>query len=230
MEPATATPRQVGKDLFAPIAVTYERWARLLSLGQDARWREAMVDGFDLSPGSRVLDVAAGTGSITRLLEARDLDVVSIDQSGEMIRLAQHQGAVPVLATAEQLPFADGTFDGLTFGYLLRYVNDVTRCLHELVRVVRPGGTIGMVEFGQPTGVWRPAWQLYTRVALPAAGAVIQSGWAEVGRFLGPNISEFAKAHPPDVLASEWRDAGMSDVRIRRMSLGGGLVMWGRRR
>ena len=227
----TATsPPELARELFAPIAPTYERWARLLSMGQDARWRRVMVDGLGLSPGSRVLDVAAGTGSITRLMESRGLDVTSVDQSPEMTEMAKRRSAATVLATAERLPFADGTFDGVTFGYLLRYVDDVSRGLRELVRIVRPGGVVGMVEFGRPTGVWRPGWWLYTRTLLPTAGAVIRSGWEEVGRFLGPSIDAFARRYPPDRLAAEWDAAGMEDVRFLRMSLGGGLVMWGRRR
>ena len=189
-----------------------------------------MVDGLGLPVGARVLDVAAGTGSITRLMESRGLDVVSVDQSREMTEIASRRGAVTVLTTAERLPFVDGTFDGVTFGYLLRYVDNVSGCLEELVRIVRRGGIVGMVEFGRPAGAWRPAWWLYTRLLLPAAGAVIRSGWWEVGRFLGPSIDAFAERHPPHRLAAEWVAAGMEDVHFRRLSVGGGLVMWGRRR
>ena len=230
MDGNTTSLPELARGLFAPVAPTYERWARLLSMGQDARWRQAMVDGLGLSPGSRVLDVAAGTGSITRLLESRGLNVLSVDQSREMTQMAKRRGAGAVLATAERLPFADHSFDGVTFGYLLRYVDDVSRCLDELVRVVRPGGMVGMVEFGRPTGAWHPAWLFSTRILLPMAGAVIRSGWREVGRFLGPSISAFARRYPPDRLAAEWGAAGMEDVRFRRMSLSGGMVMWGRRR
>ena len=229
MDDATTSPPEVARQLFAPIAVNYERWARLLSMGQDARWRRAMVDGLDLPAGSRVLDVAAGTGSITRLMQSQDLVVFSADQSQQMTQMAKHRGAVVVLATAEHLPFADATFDGVTFGYLLRYVTDVRQCLEELVRIVRPGGSVGMVEFGRPRGLWRAAWWLYTRTVLPLAGALIRSGWWQVGRFLGSSIDAFATRYPPDLLAAEWDAAGM-DVRYRRMSLGGGLVMWGRHR
>lgn len=189
-----------------------------------------MVDGLGLPPGSRVLDVAAGTGSLTRLMQSYGLEVVSVDQSPEMTREAKRGGATAVLATAQWLPFTDGTFDGVTFGYLLRYVEDVSQCLEELVRIVRPGGMVGMVEFGRPGGAWRPAWWLYTRAVLPLAGAAIRSGWCDVGRFLGPSVDSFAGSYPPDLLAAEWRAAGMEDVRYQRMSLGGGLVMWGRRR
>lgn len=227
---ATTSPPELAKELFASIAPTYERWARVLSMGQDARWRRAMVEGLGLSSGSRVLDVAAGTGSITRLMESCGLDVLAVDQSLEMTQTARRRDAAVVLATAERLPFADGTFDGVTFGYLLRYVDDVSGCLEELVRIVRPGGVVGMVEFGRPGGAWRPAWWLYTRTLLPMAGAVIGSGWWAVGRFLGPSIDTFAREYPPDRLVGTWSAAGMDDVRLRRMSLGGGLVMWGWRR
>lgn len=223
------SPPQVARELFAPIASDYERWARLLSMGQDPRWRRALVDGLELPAGANVLDVAAGTGSITRLLQSRGVAVVSVDQSAPMLAIAVRDGATGVVSTAEKLPFPDAFFDGVTFGYLLRYVDSVPGCLEELARVVRPGGVVGMVEFGRPTGVWAPAWWMYTRVVLPLAGAVIRSGWWEVGRFLGPSIDRFAATYPPAVLAAEWRAAGLTDIRIRRMSLGGGLVMWGRK-
>lgn len=221
------SPPQVAQELFAPIASDYERWANLLSMGQDRRWRQAMCHGMDLPPGSQVLDVAAGTGSITRLLQARGFQVTSLDQSPSMLRHAADRGATAVMATAERLPFADGTFDGVTFGYLLRYVDDVGGALRELARVVRPGGVAGMVEFGRPSGLWRPPWWAYTRLLLPLAGAFIRSGWLEVGRFLGPSIDRFADTYPPDVLFGEWRSAGFEEVRVERLSLGGGLVMWG---
>ena len=230
MDRATTSPPELATELFGPIAPTYERWARFLSMGQDTRWRRTMVDGLGLRSGLQVLDVAAGTGSITRLMKSRGLEVVSLDQSIEMTEVATHRGAGTVLATAERLPFADGVFDGVTFGYLLRYVEDLPHCLEELARVVRAGGVVGMVEFGRPAGVWRILWWLYTRTLLPVAGAMIRSGWWEVGRFLGPSIDAFIREYPPERLAVEWEAAGMEDVRFRRMSFGGGLVMWGQRR
>lgn len=223
------TPPEVARRLFAPIASGYERWARVLSMGQDASWRRTLIRELELSPGSRVLDVAAGTGSITRALQAEGHSVVSVDQSAEMTQLAKSRGATAVLATAERLPFEDESFDALTFGYLLRYVSDVHACMEELVRVVRPGGAVGMVEFGRPSGVWYPPWWLYTRLVLPGAGAVIRSGWLEVGRFLGPSIEDFTGAFPPDRLVAVWRECGLSHVRLLRLSLGGGLVVVGRK-
>ena len=83
-----------------------------------------------------------------------------------------------------------------------------------------------MLEFGVPRGLARPAWELWVRIGLPAAGMLISPGWREVGSFLGPSIREFHQANDLPVL---WRSAGLEGVQSRRMSLGGGLVMWGRK-
>ena len=227
----TATPNRKALQalrLFAPIAGNYVRWAAVLSLGQDPRWRAAMVAGLKLSPQARVLDVAAGTGAITRLLEARGARVIAFDQSIEMLGVARRHGATAVRGTAEHLPFPDASFDGLTFGYLLRYV-DPAPTMRELGRVLRPGGEIGMVEFGRPSGIWGPWWWVYTRLVLPIAGATIGSGWRKVGSFLGPSIDAFYREFPDDRLAQVWESAGLVDVRVARRSLGGGLIMWARK-
>lgn len=218
-----------ARALFAPLARDYERWSALLSLGQDPRWRAELVRDLPLAPRARVLDVAAGTGLITRLLEARGCEVVALDQSAEMLSAAHARGADAVLADAVHLPLSDASVDALTFSYLLRYVDDPAACMRELVRVVRPGGAVAMLEFGRPRGVAGPAWWLYTRIGLPVAGSLVGHGWGEVGRFLGPSIDSFHRRFPADALAGLWRDAGLVDVRVRRRSLGGGLLMWGRR-
>jgi demethylmenaquinone methyltransferase / 2-methoxy-6-polyprenyl-1,4-benzoquinol methylase len=215
------------QELFAPLASGYERWGNILSMGQDARWRRRMVEGLVLGQGAKVLDIAAGTGLITRQLQSNGAEVISLDQSFRMLRPAVDRGAVGVVATAEVLPFPDASFDAVTFGYLLRYVDDVTGCMSEIARVLRPGGRVGMVEFGRPRGLWRPLWWGYTRLVLPAAGLVAGRGWYRVGRFLGPSIDGFADRYPRDRLAAAWEAAGFTDVQAEPMSLGGGLVMWG---
>lgn len=225
----TGSPTRVAKDLFAPLAPGYERWAGILSMGQDTRWRRLMVDRLAPRSGEVALDVAAGTGSITRLLQERGVSVVSLDQSPQMLVSAVNRGATGVIATAEVLPFRDEEFDIVTFGYLLRYVEDVIGAMAELTRVLRPGGRIGMVEFGRPTGIWHPLWRVYTRAVLPAAGMVAGDGWPEVGRFLGPSIERFANDFPPERLTALWRASGLEEVGVSRNSLGGGLVMWGRK-
>jgi demethylmenaquinone methyltransferase / 2-methoxy-6-polyprenyl-1,4-benzoquinol methylase len=212
-----------ARELFAPLGPTYDRYARLLSFGQDPRWRRFMVSR--IPPGSRVLDVATGTGAVALELQARGCTVLGIDQSPEMLAVARARGVDVREGRAEALPFRDAEFEALTFTYLLRYVDDPVATLRELRRVVEPGGTIASVEFAVPRGIWRPLWELYVRVGLPAAGAVISPGWREVGTFLGRSIRDF---HARYDLVSLWREAGIEQVQARRMSLGGGIVLWGR--
>jgi demethylmenaquinone methyltransferase / 2-methoxy-6-polyprenyl-1,4-benzoquinol methylase len=163
--------------------------------------------------------------------------VVGLDQSPEM--LAAGRGRVEaaglteriqlVEGSAERLSFPDAAFDALTFTYLLRYVEDPAATLAELARVVRPGGTLAALEFGLPRGVWRPLWELYVRVGLPVAGRVISPGWHEVGSFLGPSVRDLHARFPLERQLELWREAGVENVSARRLSLGGGYVVWGRR-
>jgi demethylmenaquinone methyltransferase/2-methoxy-6-polyprenyl-1,4-benzoquinol methylase len=222
-----------ARTLFAPLGPTYDRYAALLSFGQDPRWRRFLVSRVDVGPRETVLDVATGTGAVARELVAqKGCTVVGLDQSPEMLAEARRRapaGVTLMEGRAEKLPFPDGAFDALTFTYLLRYVDDPAATLDELVRVVRPGGTIAGLEFALPRGVWRPLWELYVRVGLPAAGRLLSPGWAEVGDFLGPSIRTFYERYPEERLHELWWDAGVRDVRSRRLSLGGGIVTWGHR-
>jgi len=223
-----------AKTLFAPLGPTYDRYASLLSFGQDPRWRRFLVSRVDAGPDDLVLDVATGTGAVAlELLRQKGCRVVGVDQSAGMLAEARRRvdGRVRLVeAGAERLPFADAEFDGLTFTYLLRYVDDPAATLTELARVVRPGGTIAALEFGVPRGLWRAPWELWVRAGLPAAGAAIRGGWLEVGSFLGPSIRSFYDRWPLERQLAAWQDAGIDNVRARRLSLGGGIVTWGRRR
>ena len=222
-----------ARTLFAPLGPTYDRYAALLSFGQDPRWRRFLVSRLDVGPRETVLDVATGTGAVARELVAeKGCTVVGLDQSPEMLAEARRRaprGVTLMEGRAEKLPFPNGTFDALTFTYLLRYVDDPAATLHELVRVVRPGGTIAGLEFALPRGVWRPLWELYARVGLPTAGRLLSPGWAEVGAFLGPSIRTFYERYPEQRLHELWWDAGVRPVRSQRLSLGGGIVTWGQR-
>jgi len=221
-----------ARTLFAPLGPTYDRYASLLSFGQDPRWRRELVSHVEAGPGDRVLDVATGTGAVARELIAHTgCTVVGLDQSPEMLAEARRRLPVVELAqgTADALPFPDASFDALTFTYLLRYVPDPAATLRELARVVKPGGTVSSLEFAVPRGVWRPLWELYVRIGLPLAGRVISPGWHEVGSFLGPSIRDFYAEYPLGRVLDLWRAAGIGDVHARRMSLGGGVVIWGRK-
>jgi demethylmenaquinone methyltransferase/2-methoxy-6-polyprenyl-1,4-benzoquinol methylase len=224
--------------LFAGLERHYDLLSAALSPGQDPRWRRAMIAAIGAEREDRVLDVATGTGLVARgLVQRYGCEVVGLDQSRDMLAGARRALATaPQLAAridlvqseAERLPFSDGEFDHLTFTYLLRYVDDPGTTLAELARVVKPGGRIACLEFGLPDPpLWRRLWRLYTRVVLPGAGRAFGMEWYEVGRFLGPNIEQFYARWPLERQVELWRSAGISAVRVRRMSVGGGVVFSG---
>ena len=234
-EVAAVSPRrQHAKALFAPLGPTYDRYANLLSFGQDPRWRRFLVSRIDAGPGDTVLDVATGTGAVaTELVRQKGCAVVGLDQSTEMLAEARRRvpaGVRLVEGEADHLPFPDASFAGLTFTYLMRYVDDPGATIRELARVVEPGGSVAGLEFGVPPDpVARAAWRFYVGAGLPLAGRLISPGWREVGGFLGPSIEQLWQRLPLERLLDLWRDAGIADVGFRRLSLGGGIVIWGRR-
>jgi demethylmenaquinone methyltransferase / 2-methoxy-6-polyprenyl-1,4-benzoquinol methylase len=233
-------PNRFAQQLFSGLPRRYDVLEELLSFGQNRRWRTAMVDAVVPNRPELVLDVATGTAGVALVLADRtDAQVVGVDLTEEMLRTgrqrvearARSQRIALALARGEQLPFADATFDALTFTYLLRYVADPAAALAELARVVRPGGTLASLEFGVPPRLlWRVAWRLHTRVVLPVGG-LLGGGmaWARVGFFLGPSIEQHYRTYPVQRHVAMWQAAGVEDVRVRRMSLGGGLVMSGSR-
>lgn len=219
-----------ARVLFSTLGPTYDRAGALLSLGQDPRWRRFLVSRLPGGAGESVLDVATGTGLVAERLLARGYAVTGIDQSPEMLAVARRRfgpRVVLVEADAGLLPFADDSFDHLTCTYLLRYVDDPAAVLAELARVVRPGGTIAMLEFGVPSPPWHSGWSGYVDWVLPAASRLLSPGWREVGRFLGPSIRDFWARWPAERLLSAWRDAGVENLRVRRLTFGAGVVVWG---
>ena len=229
---AVSPRRQHAQALFAPLGPTYDRYAALLSFGQDPRWRRFLVSRVCAGPGDTVLDVATGTGAVaSELIRRTGCTVIGLDQSRDMLAEARRRlprGVELVEGDADHLPFPDGSFAALTFTYLMRYVDDPATTLRELARVVRPGGTIAGLEFGTPPNpAARALWRLYVGVGLPLAGRLISPGWRAVGDFLGPSIEQLWERLPLDRLLDLWREAGIEDVSFRRLSLGGGIVIWG---
>jgi demethylmenaquinone methyltransferase/2-methoxy-6-polyprenyl-1,4-benzoquinol methylase len=222
--------------LFSGLPAQYGSMGAVLSFGQDPRWRRALVAAVAPRGDERILDVATGTGLVAAELVRQGAGaVVGLDQSEAMLGQARRRlAARPELAgrisyvvgEAEHLPFSDDEFDAVTFTYLLRYVDDRAATMRELARVVKPGGRIGMLEFGVPQQpALRALWQVHTRVGLPLLGRLVSGAWYQVGRFLGPNIEQFHRAEPD--LPGLWRRAGIGDVHERRLSFGAGLVLWG---
>ncbi len=232
------------RSVFSPIARDYDRPALVLSLFQYRRWHHFLLDRLDLPSLAgggaplRVLDMATGTGALALDLAQRpNVRVVGADITRAM--LAKALGRVNgnsasshlsfVECSAETPPFKDGCFDALVFAYLLRYVTDISQTLCCLAALVKPGGMIASLDFAVPRGVAYPLWRAYTTVGLPAGGQLFGSAWRRTGSFLGPNIREFYRRWPEERILRAWRDAGITEVQSKRLSLGGAIVIWGRR-
>jgi demethylmenaquinone methyltransferase / 2-methoxy-6-polyprenyl-1,4-benzoquinol methylase len=239
--PAPGALKREARELFAPLPRHYDRVAAVLSFGQDPRWRRAMVAAVGATGSERVLDVATGTGLVAQALVRRwGCEVVGLDQSPEMLAGARARIAADerlaervslVRGEAERLPFADEEFDHLTFTYLLRYVEDPGATMVELARVVKPGGRIASLEFAVPRrALWRRLWKFYVNVGLPTLGRLVSREWAHTGRFLARSIPAFYERYSVARVAQLWEQAGIADVQVRTMSLGGGVVMWGTKR
>ena len=238
-QPSADLPRSV----FSPIARNYDGPAAVLSLFQYHRWHRFLLARLKLpEPGDgrrlRVLDMATGTGALALDLARRpDIEVVGADVTRPMLARAQARLAANharsridlVECSAEMPPFGDEAFDALVFAYLLRYVGDVSSTLCCLAPLVRPGGTIASLDFAVPRGIAYPFWRLYTGVILPLGGQVFSRAWRRTGSFLGPNIRDFYRHWPEERILRAWRDAGIIDVQSKRLSLGGAIVIWGRK-
>jgi demethylmenaquinone methyltransferase/2-methoxy-6-polyprenyl-1,4-benzoquinol methylase len=233
-------PTRFAQQLFDGLPRRYDLLVEVLSFGQNRRWRRAMVDPVAESGPATVLDVATGTAGVALQLAHRTgAHVTGIDITEAMLRWGQaaieEDGSGDRIALvngqAEALPLPDASIDALTFTYLLRYVVDPAATLAELARVVRPGGTVASLEFHvPPRRLLRGAWWLYTRLGLPVLGWLTGGReWYRVGRFLGPSISSHYDRYSLAWTVDAWQQAGIVDVEVRLMSLGGGLVMSGRR-
>jgi demethylmenaquinone methyltransferase/2-methoxy-6-polyprenyl-1,4-benzoquinol methylase len=235
-------PNRFARELFDGLPARYDLLAEILSFGQNRRWRAAMVGEVAQMrpPPQRVLDVATGTAGVALLLsDQTGAAITGVDLTEQMLQRGRARVALRhredriqlITGRAEQLPFPDGSFDAVTFTYLMRYVADPAATLRELTRVLRPGGTLANLEFAvPPRPLWRVCWIGYTRLILPIAGFVTGGReWFAVGKFLGPSISEYYRSYPVDWMRQAWHAAGVESVHARQMSLGGGLVMWGRK-
>ena len=229
-------PNAFATELFDGLPRHYDALGWLLSMGQDRRWRREMVRHARATTGGLVLDVATGTAGVALALRATTgAQIVGVDLTAAMLEVAakkledrDERGVHLVQARGESLPFADDTFDAVTFTYLLRYVDDPDATIAELARVLAPGGVLANLEFFvPPSRWWRAMWWCYTRLVLPVAGLVTGGPeWYRVGTFLGPSISNHYRRYPLERTLDGWRAAGLTDIGVRVMSLGGGIVTW----
>jgi demethylmenaquinone methyltransferase/2-methoxy-6-polyprenyl-1,4-benzoquinol methylase len=202
--------------MFTRIAARYDLMNTLMTFGMDARWRRVVAEAVDGS--ARVLDVGTGTGRLAQAVVERNsrAHVIGVDFTEAMLRLASPRLQVAA-ADALQLPFADAQFDAVVSGFVMRNLADVDGGITEQVRILRPGGTLGILETTPgPGGVVQPAYRLYFRHLVPLLGYVIARD-ASAYTYLPESTLAFLE---PRRLAKLLEINGLRDVHTRRMGLG----------
>jgi demethylmenaquinone methyltransferase/2-methoxy-6-polyprenyl-1,4-benzoquinol methylase len=214
--------------MFAEIAPTYDRVNSVLSLGIHHRWRKRAVEAAGVRPGDRVLDCATGTGDLALAFKravGTDGRVVGTDFCAEMMATAPAKARANGLevtfevADAMALPYADNSFDLATISFGIRNVDDPVRALREMSRVVRPGGRVLVLEFGQPTGLWGTMFRFYSNIVMPTVGGLL-SGNRPAYKYLPETSARFPAG---DRFVALMKDAGTFSAH-RAISLTGGVA------
>lgn len=204
------------RSMFDAIAPRYDLVNRLMTFGLDQSWRRDTIAALALPPGSLLLDIACGTGDLSRLARRRSYRVVGADLSLGML-VANRSGTPLLQADCSRLPFADGTFDGLVCGYALRNFTDLAAALAEMARVLRPGGRLAVLEVDAPTSsLLRSGYDVWFKRVVPLIGGALSD--RDAYDYL-PRSVAYLPAAP--VLRRMVADAGYSGVAIR--PLAGGL-------
>jgi demethylmenaquinone methyltransferase/2-methoxy-6-polyprenyl-1,4-benzoquinol methylase len=170
------------RQMFASIARRYDAANQVLSLGVHRGWRRAAVRISGAAPGQRVLDCATGTGDLAlefKRAVGAEGTVLGTDFCPEMVALAPAKAAAAgfqvgfAVADALALPYHDASFDVASIAFGIRNVDHPQRCLRELARVVRPGGCVVVLEFGQPRGPYGALFRAWSRGVIPAVGGLL---------------------------------------------------------
>ena len=221
---------QYVQSMFGRIAGRYDLMNRLMTFGQDMKWRRFVIDKARLSPESRLLDLASGTGDIAfaGLEQISGLRVVGTDFAYPMMAVGQVRPLGQLMAWCQadalQLPYPSNTFDAVVSGYLLRNVIDLPACLAEQLRVVRPGGVIVTLDTTPPPRTFlRPAIEFHLRFVIPMLGRLLTSA-PDAYEYLPSSTQAFKT---PEELASLMLSAGLVNVGWRTFMFGTMAVHWG---
>lgn len=212
------------QQMFARIAGRYDLMNRLMTFGQDVRWRRYVIRQAQLPPGGRLLDIATGTGDIAYegLRQYPDIQAVGGDFTIEMMQAGrahypERRCIHWTVADTLSLPFPDHTFDAVTSGFLLRNVIDAPAALREQWRVLRPGGWVVVLESSPPKdNLLRPFIAIHMAYVIPTLGRLI-TGEADAYRYLPSTTQRFQN---PGALAVTMRDAGFINVEYRLFMFG----------
>lgn len=218
------------QKMFDAIAGQYDLMNRVMTMGQDQRWRRFVVSRMDIPEQGRVLDLATGTGDIAALLaeEYPKAHISGGDFSQNMLHFAKKRFADTAIdwqaCDANRLPFGDNIFDGVTFGYLLRNVDDVPNVLKEIRRVLKPGGTIVSLDTTPPArNILYPFISAYLRYIIPILGRMIASDEAAYSYLTGSTMGFYSA----DELAAAFTGAGFKTVQYQKFMCGTIAVHWG---
>jgi demethylmenaquinone methyltransferase/2-methoxy-6-polyprenyl-1,4-benzoquinol methylase len=217
------------QGMFSRIAGRYDLMNRLMTAGQDGRWRKEVIRRAALPPGGLLLDLGAGTGDLARaaLRASPGARAVAADFTIEMMRVGQGRPAPQPAwsgADALRLPFPDETFDAVVSGFLLRNVSDLPRALAEQRRVLRPGGRMVCLDTTRPPrNILSPFIQFHLHTVIPALGRLV-TGEAEAYAYLPDSTENFLSA---ESLAEQMQLAGFTQVGCRRLMFGAAALHWG---
>jgi demethylmenaquinone methyltransferase/2-methoxy-6-polyprenyl-1,4-benzoquinol methylase len=221
------------REMFTRIARRYDLMNRLMSAGQDLRWRRLAIWAADLEPGETLLDVAAGTGDMVFIAQelVPGVKVVAADFAVEMMRVGRRRrDARPAEwlgADTYQLPFENGTFDAVTSAFLLRNLTDPLAGIREQVRVLKRGGRLVALDATPPPdNLLRPAIDLYLNHFFPILGTLV-AGQPAAYRYLPRSIASFLR---PGVIGELCRQAGLGDIWYRSFMAGTAAMVVGTKR